>query len=244
MRWNGVPALDRQDIDGNNPASLSPLLIDLFPPGVEGAELRTAGDPALLLPDETQSLGRVTPKRAQEFAAGRLCSRRALENLGIAHYPLAITRDGLPRWPGPVVGSIAHTAGMCGAVVAEREQFSSIGLDLELVVGVSREIWPFICTREESAWLATLPESEQTQFAALIFSAKEAFYKCQFGVTGQWLEFHDISLDPAASDWSAGRFSLRPRQRIAFSEHSAAPFVGRFQFHEGFVFTGLSLEAR
>jgi 4'-phosphopantetheinyl transferase EntD len=105
----------------NNPASLSPLLASLFPPGVAAAGLRMAGDPSLLFPDETRYLGRAVPKRTREFAAGRLCARRALAEFGVTGYPLRMNRDRRPHWPAPVIGSITHTTGMSGAVVASRK---------------------------------------------------------------------------------------------------------------------------
>jgi 4'-phosphopantetheinyl transferase EntD len=227
-----------------NPASLSPLLAGLFPPGVMAAELRIAGDPSLLFPDEVQYLGRAVPKRIQEFAAGRLCARRALAELGFTAYPLRMNRDRSPQWPAPVIGSITHATDICGAVVAERRQFRAIGLDMEIVGSVTPEIWPTICTPEEKAWLDTLREPERSRCAALIFSAKETFYKCQYGVTRQWLEFDDVTLDLLPGDAGAGCFSLRPRRGIALLEHDTMPVMGRFEFHGGLVVTGMVLEAR
>jgi 4'-phosphopantetheinyl transferase EntD len=250
MLWNRISS--EQNASGrnssgthrhqNNPASVSALLAGLFPAGVTGAELRVAGDASLLFAEETRCLERAVPKRIQEFAAGRLCARRALASLGFTPFPLCVNRDRRPRWPPGIIGSIAHTTGICGAVVAERRHFSAIGLDIEVVEDVTQAIWPYICTPEERAWLTALPEPEQPQYAALMFSAKEAFYKCQYGLTQQWLEFHDVTLDRASSDWRAGRFALRTQRRIPRLEHDA-PFVGRFEFHGGLVVTGMILEA-
>ena len=232
------------DVFQKNPAGLSPLVTRLFPPGVVGAELRTAGDPSLLFADEAQYLGRAVPKRIQEFAAGRLCARRALAEFGFTDYPLRMNGDRRPQWPAPIIGSITHTTGICGAAVAERRQFRAIGLDMEIVGRVTPEIWPTICTPEETAWLDALREPEQSRCAALIFSAKESFYKCQYSVTRQWLEFDDVSLDLPASDASAGCFALRPRRRITSLEHGTMPLMGRFEFHGSLVVTGVILEAR
>lgn len=224
-----------------NPAGLSPLLAGLFPPGVVGAELRMVGDPSLLLPDEARHLGRAVPKRIQEFAAGRLCARRALAEFGFTGYPLRMNRDRRPRWPDSVIGSITHITGMSGAVVASQKQYRAIGLDMEVVGRVMPEIWPIICTPEEMAWLAALREPERGRCAALIFSAKESFYKCQYSVTRQWLEFDDVALDLPPRDAGAGCFALRPRRRIALLEHDPMPWTGRFEFHGSIVVTGMVL---
>ena len=237
----GVPA--EGGVFQKNPARLSLLVTRLFPPGVVGAELRTAGDPSLLLPDEARFLGRAVPKRVQEFAAGRLCARRALAELGFRDYPLRMNGDRRPQWPSPVIGSITHTGGICGAAVAERRQFRAIGLDMEIVGRVTPEIWPTICTPEEAAWLDALREPERSRCAALIFSAKESFYKCQYGVTRQWLEFDDVTLELPSGAAGAGCFALRPRRRIASLEHGTLPLTGRFEFHGSFVATGMVLAA-
>lgn len=225
-----------------NPACLSPLLASLFPPGVVAAELRKVGDSALLLAGEASNLVRAFPKRIQEFAAGRLCARRALTELGFSDYPLSVSSDRRPQWPQPVVGSITHTNGFCGAVVAERKQFRSIGLDGELVGSVAPDIWPHICTPAEAAWLEALPETERGKFSALIFSAKEAFYKCQYGVTGQWLEFHDVALAFHSSDLRTGSFVVRSLRGIRLLEHETMPLIGRFQFHGSLVVTGMVID--
>lgn len=226
-----------------NPACLSPLLASLFPPGVVAAELRKVGDSALLLAGEASHLVRAFPKRIQEFAAGRLCARRALTELGFSDYPLSVCSDRRPQWPQPIIGSITHTNGFCGAVVAQRQQFRAIGLDGEVVGSVVPDIWPHICTPAEQAWLDTLPESERGKFAALIFSAKEAFYKCQYGVTGQWLEFHDVALAFHSSDLRTGSFVVRSLKGIRLLQNETMPLIGRFQFHGSLVVTGMVIES-
>ena len=225
-----------------NPAVFSPLLTHLFPPGVVGAELREAGDPALLLATEAQHLARAGTQRMQEFVAGRLCARRALAEFGFADYPLSVNPDRRPRWPASLVGSITHVSGMCGAVVASQRDYRAIGLDMAIVGDVTRDIWPYVCTPEELSWLTALGESEQVRCAALIFSAKEAFYKCQYGVTQQWLEFDDVTVDVPLSATSAGYFLVRPRRKIALLEHEALPWKGRFQFNANLVITGMALD--
>lgn len=225
-----------------NPACLSPLLTSLFPPGVVAAELRKAADSALLLAGEASHLVRAFPKRIQEFAAGRLCARRALTELGFSDFPLSVTTDRRSQWPHPIIGSITHTHGFTGAVVAERRQFRAIGVDGEAVGSVSPELWPHICTPAEAAWLDALSETDRSKFSALIFSAKEAFYKCQYGITGQWLEFHDVALAFHSSDLQAGSFSVRSLKGIRLLERETLPMIGRFQFHGGLVVTGMVIE--
>ena len=114
-----------------NPAILSATFASLFPSGVVAAELRAPGDASLLLPAEAQDMSNAVPKRMQEFAAGRLCARRALAEFGVADFPVRVARDRQPLWPGFLVGSITHTAGICAAVVAERARLIALGVDTE-----------------------------------------------------------------------------------------------------------------
>lgn len=221
-------------------ARLSALLTNLFPAGVVGTELREPGNPELLLPGEVLDAANVVPKRLHEFAAGRICARRALAEFGIIGRALPIASDRRPLWPHDMVGSITHTSGFCGAVVAEAALFGSLGLDAEVVGRVTQELWSIVCTDAEAAWLSTLPLLERAQVGALIFCIKEAFYKCQYGITGEWLEFRDITMDLAGWDLGTGIFAIRPLKPIRLQQIQPLPWIGRFHFSAEFVFAGMA----
>jgi len=224
-----------------NPAELSPRLLGLFPPGAVAAELRQPGDPGLLLPDEAAQLGRAVPKRVREFAAGRLCARRALAEFGIIDFPIKVADDRQPLWPDSVVGSITHTEGFCAAVIAERHRAMGLGVDSEVVGDVNANIWPSICVPAETAWIRSLPASEQAAAVTLIFCAKEAFYKCQYPIARERLNFHDARVETAA--WGGnGVFEIHATRRIVLSSHAAMPLQGRYLFHEKFVTAGIALK--
>ena len=218
-------------------------MASLFPPCAVAAELREPGDPALLLPDEAVYLGRAVPKRVGEFAAGRLCARRALAEFGIIGFPLRVAADRQAVWPHSMVGSITHTEGFCAAVVAKRAHIAALGLDTELVGRVNLEIWPRICGPGEIAWIESLPAVAQAAAAALIFSAKEAFYKCQYPLTRRILDFHDVWVEAASWGPSEGTFVVEARRSIAIAQHTERPLQGRYLFHQGFVTAGMALEA-
>jgi 4'-phosphopantetheinyl transferase EntD len=226
-----------------NPARLSPFVASLLPEGVIAAELRLLVGQELLYPEETAHLARAAPKRVHEYSAGRLCARRALEALGISNFPLLPGSDRQPLWPEAAVGSITHTAGFCAAVVAPRGAFRAVGLDAEGINRVSTNLWPRICTEAEIAWLRQLPDNEQAQFASLIFSAKEAFYKCQYGLTTEWLYFHDASLEVVAASAEGGIFRIHPLKPMKLSAHAAGPWEGRFAFGGDVVVTGMAIVA-
>ena len=224
-----------------NPATLSPLLTALFPPGVVAAELRVDADPSSLPAEEMRHVEQALPKRQREFAAGRLCARRAAAELGIIDLALPMNRDRRPCWPTALVGSITHTAGYCGAVIAERSRFRSIGVDAEVVGHVTEDVWPQLFTPSEVAWLRARPRREQPRCAAAVFSAKEAFYKCQYDVTSRWFEFDEVALELCFDRPDAGSFDVWLRTRVESLEDALPRAAGRFRFHDGLVLTGMTL---
>jgi enterobactin synthetase component D / holo-[acyl-carrier protein] synthase len=227
-----------------NPAVLSAALGSLFPAGTVVAELRSPGNPELLLPTEGAHLGRAVPSRIQEFAAGRLCARRAMAQFGIAGFALLTADDRQPIWPPSVVGSITHTAGFCAAAVAERSKVRALGVDTERMGRVNAEIWPSICTPAEMAWIASLASPERAAAANLIFSAKEAFYKCQYPLTHEALNFHDARVEVPAFGASEGMFYIHPMRELAIAREVPLPLQGRYLCHEGFITAGLGLTAQ
>jgi 4'-phosphopantetheinyl transferase EntD len=203
--------------------------------------MRAVGDPALLSEAERRCVDRAVPKRVQEFAAGRLCARRALAELGICDFQLLAAPDRQPIWPAAAVGSISHTQGYCSAVVGPRAQFAGLGLDTESSGAVGTELWAQTCSARESAQLRSLVPEWQIRAASLIFSAKEAFYKCQYPLTAEWLEFTDIEIEPESWQLDAGSYVVHPTRPLRLSPDSYHSMQGRFQFHESLVSAGFAL---
>ena len=222
----------------------SELTRSLFPEGVRAAEMRGVADPALLSAAERRCVERAAPKRVQEFAAGRLCAHRALAELGIQEFPLLSAQDRLPIWPAAAIGSISHTQGYCAAVVGLRAQFAGLGLDTESSSAVGSELWSQICTERELEQLQGLPAQWRVRAASLIFSAKEAFYKCQYPLTGEWLNFQDAWVELPAWGAGQGTFNLYASRPIALASHAQLPMQGRYLFHEPFVTAGVALPAK
>ena len=144
-----------------------------------------------------------------------------------------------------MVGSITHTTGYCAAVVARRPAAAALGLglDSEVVGDVNAEIWHRICVPIEAAWVESLPAPERAAAVALIFSAKEAFYKCQYPAARQRLNFHDARVEAPAWGASDGAFEIHATRSLAIAEYAALPLRGRFLFHEGLVTAGLGWAA-
>jgi 4'-phosphopantetheinyl transferase EntD len=222
------------------PPKLSPKLQALFPPGVVAVEMNGPGDPSMLYPAEAEHMGRAVPKRIQEFSAGRLCARLAMAAFGIADFALRVACDRQPVWPDSLVGSISHTTGLCVAAVARKSRFSAIGIDCEVVGHVAADLWSTICTAREAGWLNSLPASQRPAASACIFSAKEAFYKCQYPLTGEWLDFHDLDVEPM--EWGAmgAGFVLRETRPLAATKLTNGAVIGQYLIYDGFVTTGVA----
>lgn len=189
-----------------------------------------------IYPEEQAFIQRAEPKRRREFIAGRLCARQALSAFGITGVPLLIGENGEPLWPDGFVGSISHTNGYCGVAVSRKQDFLSIGLDVESWGDIDDEIKALVCTEQEFSWLKMFSISEQSKYLALIFSAKECFYKCQFPVTKKWLEFKDIWI---FVDISAEEFIVRPIAKNLLGENAC--LRGRYFFTDRYVFTGITI---
>jgi 4'-phosphopantetheinyl transferase EntD len=220
------------------------MLAALFPAGVATAELRGAASPDLLHPAELEHGRGFAPTRLRDYAAGRLCARHALGELGVAGFPLEPDEGGRPRWPQGMVGSITHTKGFCGAAVARRRQLRGIGLDAEAVDRVTAEIWPQICTPGESAWLRSLPSAAQARAAALIFSGKETFYKCCAPAAGRWVDFPDVEVTLQGPLVGEGSFAIAPIGEIGWHIPAGTALGGRYRFDGGVVVTAMALPLR
>jgi 4'-phosphopantetheinyl transferase EntD len=208
----------------------------LFP---DGAIVEVA-EPALHLDDlfdeERAQVVRAVDKRKAEYATARLLARRALERLGVGRCPVVNDDSRCPVWPLGIVGSIAHTRGVCAVVVARRGPVESLGLDVEVDEPVRPELFERICTNAELAWVDAEARADKGSLVKLFFSAKEAFYKCQYPITRQYLGFHDVE---ATIDLAGGRFEVELR-------HEAGPLAARTRFvglHRrvaGFVVTAVA----
>ena len=147
----------------------------------------------VLLGSEGEVVAGAVEKRLREFATGRQLARRALAQLGFAPQPLVTGPDRAPRWPDGAVGSIAHTDGLCLAVCARRADWRSLGVDIEPDRPLADELQSYVLRPEELERVGA--ESGADRAALATFCAKEAVYKCQYPLSNQMLEFHDVRVE-------------------------------------------------
>lgn len=216
-------------------------LAALFPAGAVAAQLHGVAQREYLSKDELSAVSHCSEKRINDFAAGRQCARRALRELGIEGFSLLPAKDRQAVWPAGITGSITHTDGYSAAVVLRQASVRSVGLDSELIGSVHEELWPRICTPSELARLHGCPGDRRAGRAALTFAAKEAFYKSQFALTGEWIGFEDVVVVLEDEPDGGGMFVVAPQRPLLLQRRRQQQLAGRFRRHGEFVSAGIAL---
>jgi 4'-phosphopantetheinyl transferase EntD len=199
---------DLADPGGVDPSGLLP----------EDVALRS-GDPGAPTPlheGERHFVERAVSSRRLEFANGRRCARLALAALGgpEAAIPVGPQRD--PVWPADYVGSITHTHGWC---------------DAEPAVALSPAVMERIGDEQEVRRAAEATGVDLATAAHLVFSAKEAFYKCHFMVARTYLGFEDVRIEVSDLELKA-----RLLRRVGASAPGES-FSGRWRRSGGLFLT-------
>lgn len=205
-----------------------PLFHRLLGPDVATEEVDPHSVQGGLLKAEQALVEGAAQTRVEQFTAGRVCSRAALGRFGVASTtPILRSDDRAPIWPPGFVGSISHTDAWCAAVVAREQDVRSLGIDLEPSTPLKEALWRRVCTPAERERLCELTGAGLT--AKVIFSVKEAVYKCQYPLTEKFLGFHavEVELDDGAFEavfqQESGEF--KPGHRMS----------GRYLVEEGLV---------
>jgi 4'-phosphopantetheinyl transferase EntD len=210
------------------------MIEEIVPPWV--ATVASFGDDAAdwLWPAEADLVARAVESRVREFTTGRMCARRALEQLGIESGPILTGTQREALWPETVVGSITHCKGYRAAAVARRDRARALGIDAELDTPLPGGLLEFIAVERESAWIARQPCPEA--WGRLLFSAKESVYKALFPVTGCWLDFADVQVTFSPTEQSFAA-TVRPELRTCAFELTS--LEGRYLRRNGLLLTAL-----
>lgn len=156
-----------------------------------------------LWPQEAVHVQGAVLKRRVEFATARRLARENLQALGLPPMALVPRADRSPVWPASVVGSISHNASHCAVICAAKAQWRSVGVDLETRREFSSGMAKMVLTPEELEGLAPIGSVQGQAQCLMYFCLKEAFYKFQSPLTGEFLDFQDVTLRQCdASTWS------------------------------------------
>ncbi len=148
----------------------------------------------LLMPAEKPVIEHASMKRQRDFSTGRYCARKALENIAVGQVEILMGQCREPIWPEGIVGSISHSKLLTGAIVAKGGGITAVGLDIESIGGVSADMWDMLFKPDEQTYLNKLGHQDRELFATLLFSFKEAFYKLQYPLSKQYLDFKEVEI--------------------------------------------------
>jgi len=178
-----------------DPPHPQPLRPALFPGPVLALEAPAGSVSGALAAVELERIRSAVAKRRREFETGRLLARDLLARLGFPDFAIAADPKGAPLWPSGVTGSITHTKGWCAVAVAREGAARSLGLDMEADLRLEQKLWSLILTPREVRAIEALPADQREARAMVVFSAKEALYKCQYPVTGLYLDFLEAEIE-------------------------------------------------
>ncbi|AHD01687.1 4'-phosphopantetheinyl transferase family protein [Leisingera methylohalidivorans] len=208
------------------------------------ADVAVAGaDPLAALPVPfAQEAAGLSPnaaaKRRNEFAAGRSAAHLAMKQLGLPPVPVPVGSDRAPVWPEGLVGSLTHTKSCAMAVLARTGDVQALGIDIEEDTPLKDELLPAICSEREQAWLRR--QDNPGQMAKVIFSAKEAAYKCQYTLSRAFYGFDGMELE---FDLAAGAYqAVFTAGRPPFARGEAVG--GRFAIGAGLIITTAEIRGR
>lgn len=134
-------------------------------------------------------------KRQREFRQGRTFAKSLLRQLG-CDAEVGTNDDRSPAWPEGFVGSISHSQNWMWTVVGQQSELASIGIDTEAVVSqeTRQQLLFEIATDQEWEAFGNSPLTPE-QIFSVVFSAKEAFYKCCYPLVKQYFGFEHAIVD-------------------------------------------------
>jgi 4'-phosphopantetheinyl transferase EntD len=185
------------------------------------------------------------PRRRAEFATSRRLAHASLHALGHpdAGAPLGVDADGLPVWPGGVVGSLSHCPAACVVAVASADEagLRSLGVDVELAEPLPAGVGPLVLFPGDAGFLALdLAPDAPGVVARIVFSAKEAAYKAIFPRHRTSLDFDAMTIHGSV-DASGRAGSLTATLQLDVPPSPAGTAIpGRFCLVDGLIVTAFA----
>lgn len=211
----------------------------LFPPCVLVATSSVdPADEAHLFAEEQLLVATAVARRRREFASARCLARALLARLGEQPRPLLRTPDRAPSWPAGVVGSISHCEGRVAAAVARRDDLAGLGIDIEPDAAIDTSLWDRICTPAEIERLPGPDAEVRGRAVRLLFSAKEALYKCVHPYAGRFIGFREVEIGLGPD----GHFSASMPEDVLRALPAEDGLSGSFARRDGWILTGTILK--
>jgi len=211
----------------------------LLPSDVAIAGGGIIGDHTSLFAAEHTSIAGAAAVRQAEFAAGRTYARAALRTLGCSDQPILSAQDRRPIWPAGFTGSISHSRTLCVAIVACRQSYTSLGVDVEPAIPLKPILYSAVGRQEERQDFACPINTPMGMVdrGKLVFAIKEAVFKAYYPVTRFWLDFQHAMVD---IDKHTQRFTVHLVEEVP--EFPGAPtLTGRWSLFDGHILVALAL---
>ena len=161
-----------------------------------------------LRPEERQVAEGLSGYRQMTWTGGKLALHKPLGALGVRHGPLLSGPYGEPLLPAGFSGSISHKGDLVVALAA-REDYGTVGVDLEDPSGPSRDVARKILCDEEMDWVNGLPAERQWPATLMHFSLKEAIYKALFPHVRRYVGFKEARLRIDVNDLCEAHLRLQ-----------------------------------
>jgi len=218
------------------------MLTKLFPSYVAFSHGALLSDKGLLkLYPMPFQLKEATIARKLEFLSGRFHTKQALTALGDirATETIPIHKNRSPIWPHGVTGSISHTHIYAGAAVVKTKDAQGIGFDIEHVFSkdLKEKIKYLICSPNEWDSIQISEKIDDCLKLTLIYSAKEAIYKCLSPITNVFIDFQDVSITEL--NLISSTFSARLNSPFSLRIESKTVPEGSFAINNDTVYCGL-----
>jgi enterobactin synthetase component D len=188
------------------------------------------------------SIQRSVAKRQTEFLAGRLCAREGMRRLdGRQHVP-EIGEDRAPVWPSDLCGSITHSTGWAAAIVANKQHWRGLGMDVEQLMASERasRLAGEILTADELQRMAAGPEHQIALHVTLTFSLKEALFKALYPIVLKRFYFEDAEL----LAWTeSGTARLRLKIDLSEEWHNGVELEAQFSVEGGQLLSLVAIAA-
>jgi len=207
-----------------NDHPLQAQISQLFPGGVAVSYSPRYPADADLHAEELAYTRDMVDKRLLEFTHGRHCARMAMTALDITPEPVRKRPDRSPAWPAGLVGTITHTGAHAAAAVAVSSDFVSLGMDMEISEPLESETINLIVRPDEHS-------ANDGDHAKLLFSIKEAIYKCIHPVVHTYVDFQEMEVDLSGAE---GTFGAIPHTNN-FDAGLIASLQGRYQITDGLI---------
>ena len=209
-------------------------------------------------PREREAARSMVQKRIAEFSSGRHCARLAAAQLALTPKQqtqicdIAIGSSRQPLWPEGVIGSITHDDARAIVVLSVDPTCAGVGIDLQSfaerqsmselhgIIGSKTEVRAAVDQLSRSTAYTDVVQNEGLDTAsAVVFSIKEAVFKCFFPIFGIWIDFTDVTIDLACHEVDGfSCHAMRPCIVGSYTVRFSQPIASRMTTLEQLYFRG------